>query len=330
MKRGFATITVVFLIVGFALLAGAALAVLAGFSDMMADEYRSQQAFHVADAGISDTAQQLVDDTDWSDNTGFTKSFGPGSFTISYVAQTQTTATIRSDGTVGGITRSIQQSLTKGGDPVAFDHVFYTESYISAGGSSTGTVNGDMQAGGTIETTGVVFNGDQDASNPASDVPTPDWSYWLGVATTTVSGNQNFSSGTYSGIYYVSGNVGIQSDVTINGTIVARGKISISSGSNVTITATDPNPALISENFESFTGGGNITINGWCVTLGTFSVNGTAPFTLNGGVAAVGNIGIGGNADLAINYVAPGSTVPGFIGGETEGAIISGTWEEMH
>ena len=101
-RQGFAILTVIFIMVTFAILGMGAVALLTGSSKMMTDEYLSDQAFHVADAGVQYTAKQLDADTDWSDNAGFTKNFGPGSFTITFVAQTATTATIKSAGTVGG------------------------------------------------------------------------------------------------------------------------------------------------------------------------------------------------------------------------------------
>ena len=108
---GFSILTTIFVLVVLSALGLGALEVITGSSQMSVDEYRSQRAFDVAQAGLQYTAQQLAGDTDWSDNVGETKSFGPGSFTTSFLSQTASTASVQSDSTVGGITRSVSQEM---------------------------------------------------------------------------------------------------------------------------------------------------------------------------------------------------------------------------
>lgn len=330
--EGFAVVTVIFILTIFASMGMAAVALLSGSAKRIGDEYRSQQAFEVAQAGVFYTAKTLASDADWSDNAGFTKNFGPGSFTISFPSKTATTATIQSDGTVGGITRSIRQGVTKGGGEVAFTKAFYTESDITMSGSSSGEIDGDVSAGGAInDSSAVTVTGDQQDGNTNANVPDPLWSYWQSVATTTISGGYNFGSGTYSGVYYVDGNVTFSKNVTLNGTLVARGSVTMTGNENITINAVSPNPAIIAEGAILFSGTSDVAINGWVITLSTLTMTGTTGVTAEGGFIAAGDITLTGNSDTEVTYVTPvpgGGPVPGFTGGEVGNAVVFGLWSE--
>lgn len=330
-RGGFAVLTVIFIIVTFAFLGMAAVAILGRTSEAVMEEYRSQQAFHVAEAGVASIAKTLSTDSDWSDSASAGQNFGPGSFSVVFAVKTADTATVRSTGTVDGISRMVQQAFTRGGGSSAFKHVLYTESSVSAGGSSTGIITGDVEAGTTITTSGgVTYDGDLDANSTTVDVPTPVWTYWSAAATTTIVGNHNFGAGTYNGIYYVTGDVSINQNVTLNGTLVSRGKVTINGNPVITITATDPNPAIICEDNLIINGTQGLTVAGYIVTLGSATVTGNSDMVLAGGLVAVGAIAFSGNTDVAFTHVEPTGTVPGFTGGETEGSILYGEWREVY
>ena len=333
-RRGFAVVTVIFIATIFSVLGMTAVAMLSGSAKKASDEYSSQQAFNVAEAGVAYVSNVLAADADWSDNPPITMAFGPGSFTVTFPAKSSTSATVRSDGTVQGIVRSIEIGMSKGGGSLDFTKAFYTEGDIEMSGSSSGTIEGDILAGGTIDNSStVVVNGDEEASSDQASIPNPIWSYWQALATTTISGNYNFPSGTHSGIFYVDGDVTFSKNVMLNGTLIARGSVTMAGNENIVITAVSPNPAIIAEGAILFSGTSDVVINGWVITLSTLTMTGTTGVSASGGFIAAGDVTFTGNSDTNVSFVAPtagGETVPGFIGISGSSPILFGTWREVY
>jgi len=329
--RGFAFLSVVFVMVAFSTIGVGAVAMITGSGSMMEDEYHSQQAFDLANAGIAYEAEQLENDSDWSDNTGYTKTMAPGQFTISYITQSTNQCTVKSVGTVEGVSRAVQQKFSRGSGPKAFEKAIYTEADIDVSGAATGTVDGDVSAGGTVTTDeGVTFEGNVEENNSTAEIPQPDWAYWQAVADHVITRNFNFSPGTYSGIYYITGNTTFNSNVTLNGTVVCEGKVTMNSRSNITINATPPNPAIISGNTLRLNGNSGVTINGYMISTTIATITGNNDMTVTGGVVAEGDITMSGSSISDIVYdpdYAPSGD--GFIGGEGGGGgeTFDG-WEE--
>lgn len=329
-KKGFAMLTVVFVMVSFAVVGVAAVAMIAGSSQMVMDGYRSSQAFYVAEAGLEYTAQQLKADGNWTDNANFTKTFGPGAFTITYTNQTTDSALVQSEGIVAGISRRVSRQMTASGF-AGFEYGMYTPSDIIVGGSSAGTVNGPVSAGGTVGTGGGVnFNGDIEQHNSSAAIPTPDWAYWQNHATQTISGNYKFDPGTYNGIYYVTGNVQVTKDVILNGSIIARGSISTEGGQsvNITITAGAGNPALLAEGSISMAGSSHVNITGWIFSVSTVTFTGSSDINATGGVVAGGSITMTGTTNIDLTFNPALAPSAGFNGGE-RGSIVLGSWREV-
>ena len=65
-KRGFAVLTIIFIVIVFSLLGMVSASLLSGAAERMSDEYHSQQAFNVAEAGVAYAVKQLAADADWS------------------------------------------------------------------------------------------------------------------------------------------------------------------------------------------------------------------------------------------------------------------------
>lgn len=328
-RQGFAILTVTFIMVIFSILGIAAVSLVTGSSVMMGDEYLSARAFDVAEAGLEYMAGVLKDDTNWQDNTGVTKTFGPGQFTTTFLAQTATTATIRSDGTVGGITRSMTEQFTAETGFDAFKHALYTEQDISVGGTASGTVTGDSAARSAIDTGGgVAFNGEVDANDPTVDAPTPNWAYWQGVATNSIVGNYTFNAGTYTGIYYITGDVTFKSDITINGTIVALGKVTANNTANITIASAAPNPAIVAGDTVTFTGALDTSITGYVFSMESIRFLGNSEISAIGGFAAVGSIDLSGTTSASVTHDDDYSPTSGFDGGKPSVGVNFGLWQE--
>lgn len=328
-KNGFAILTVVFVMVVFAVLGTAVVSYVTTAGNEMMDEYQSEQAFAVGEAGLQYTAEELQNDTDWSGNTGTTKSFGPGSFTTSYLAQTVNTATVRSVGTVGGISRTMQQDFSSG-YPKAFSKGIYVNRNIDVNAGATGHVYGDVTAGQNInETAGVTFHNTIEENSPTASVPTPNWAYLQSIATNVISGNYTFASGTYTGRYYITGNATIRSNVTINGSIFTRGNVNSSNRSNITITATAPYPAVVAQNGATFNSVPNLNITGWIHGTTSVAFTNGATITLNGGISSGQDVLFsGGTSTVSLTYnpaYMPSAAM--FTGGEGGGLTLT-NWKE--
>lgn len=360
-EHGATVVAVVFIIVIVALLGMASTKMLSGSTESQSDEYQSQQAFHVANAGLAYTAKTLLADTNWSNNADFSKNFSPGTFSITYTSKTPLTATIRSSGTVGGITRSVTQSFTKTGQSwVAFDAAIYTEQDLTDSGQGLATADGDVYAGGVAIASGqghLDINGDLNTWDGVSvtgqgqinvsgstaegysttSIPTPDWTYWQNTATHIISGNYTFGGGqgnyTYDGNYYITGSASIsaQSNVTINGTVVVLGNFTLTGQSQLAIHPATGQPAIISNNNISLSGQNGTTIDtdGWIFATNTVSLGGQSNFDITGGIIGQNGVTFSGQGALSVAHQQGGGPTTGFSGGEMSGGSVTfGMWSE--
>ena len=322
--HGFALPVAIFVMVAFAAIGTATVALIAGSARVGDDEMLAQQAFGVAEMGLAYTAEQLGADTNWADNAGTVKPAGAGSFTTTFLAKTSGTATVQSIGTVGGVSATVKADFATG-TPAAFLNTLYAEENIETTGSSTGVIHGSSVAGGVYSHTGtsyMTFDGTTDFNHSAASVPAADWSYWKGIAIYDLSGNYSFPAGTYSGIYYVSGNVSVTGSKTVvlNGSIIARGDVSFSGSSNVTIHAQGTNPAIVSEGDIGVTGSANLTIDGWVVAYDDIDLAGSANvINCTGGFATTGEFRHTGSGSFSVTYDADRIPPVGFPGGEPSG-----------
>lgn len=225
-------------------------------------DVKSHKALWVAEAGIQKYVYFLKYEQDYrEDYPDLTESFGSGSYsvTVSYDEPTSI-YTITSIGTVGGVSRKVRQGFEV--TSAILQRAIHADgAHLKLNGSS-GTIDGNVScftsvlpdpvpAGLTI--TGTVTDGaDQPKINPAMDSTV----YYnladdLDQASTD---NLTFASGnTYSGIWYTTKKVTIESNATINGTIYAEGNIDFERGAEdivINPRAYDPDenyPALVSE-----------------------------------------------------------------------------------
>jgi len=331
-RKGFAVLTVIFVMVTFSMLGITAVSLVTGSAEQMRDEYHTQQAFDVATAGLEFVTEQLSGDSDWSDEADFSKNFGPGSFSVTYTDKLATSIVATVAGTVEGITREVMAGFSSGGSgPAAFAKAVYVDGDIVVESDATGDIQGDIAAGGGVGLGGMTQTGDSEDNNQDSQIPQADWAYWQNVSDYQISGNHTFSTGTYTGIYYITGDVTFSGDgITIQGTIVALGNVDMIGHSDVLISTQSGHPSIVSGGSVSLVGNTGIQISGWIWAAQNFSAVGTSDLLLNGGITAGGDFVMTGNTNVDINYSDKWAPDDGFGGGEGEGGGVATTvWSEV-
>lgn len=254
---------IVMLVSGILMMAGAAMVGLASNATFRMRRYmRDSQALNVAEAGVGHMIGRLSTDyLTWQDSTN-SGTIGNGSFAV--VSQTMPggNVIITSEGTVGDVTRvvavellgterdrndglfSLDGAILAGGD-VRFDTAAFTirgnvhsnQEITSAGGAK----NGDFYAGitndsaGTITAVGSIGNlGATLVPNSAfRELPAFNFDSYRQLAidggvyhdSSQVFKNANLTSP--NGIIYVNGDVSIQNQSSLVGTLVANGNITL-------------------------------------------------------------------------------------------------------
>ena len=294
----------------------------------------SAKAFWLAEAGIHDALFQLKNDSNYRDNpVTINNSLGGGNYSVS-VSKNGTTYSLTSTGTVSVINRQIIQSvLIEDGIPQAFSYVIHSGNRIRLN-NSEGIVNGDISVATTVTGEGdMTING---TIAEGSTVPTPsvDFSSYASIANNVVSGNKTFQQNqTYSGIWYVDGKVTIQKNVTINGTIISTGDIILKKIKGLTITPSDPYPALVSGKDIKGNELEDSTINGLIYAVKKVKFNRTEDSTFNGSIIAGDSIDIKNGEDFTINYNSDivNNPPPYFSGGGVGAVTVTpqNDWDEV-
>jgi Tfp pilus assembly protein PilX len=316
-KEGVSIIATVAIMLILSVLGIVAVSLLGSSSNLAVGYLQSQQAFYISQAGIEWYLEKLQNDTDWSDNTNESaKNFAGGAFTITIASPLANSIEVTSTATLAGYESQTMQRVTHthvSRIPTAFNSALYIEGDIQDSGADY-TVTGGQQS-------------------HASDLPTVDFSYYQGIADHVISGNYAFNAGTYSGIWYVDGAVNIASGVTLNGTIVATGQISLNGTSNVTITATSPYPALVCEGNFHFQNTDNITVTGLIYVganaTGNFLSQKAENVNFIGTIIVRGNFNIqnANNVNIVYDSSIRENPPPGFSSTAYLTVVVS--WEEV-
>jgi len=328
-KKGFISIVLFFLIIAVCL---AVMPIIMSTRSYQAID-EPEKAFYIAESGIKYYAQHdLKSDTDWTNNAGIGPvTFGGGTFTIEIVDLYPADPTkyadkekiiVRSTGTVTvgtqNFNRVIERTITTGFD--AFDGAMYGEGPISI--DHNGTVNGDIVSSGTVTIDHDEWdvNGDILENQAAVDIPDVKWAYWQGMAGANVitppTGTYEFTGDSYTGVYYVNGNVTIsKNNMNFQGTIVATGDISIT-GNGATYQAATGNPAFISGNNFLAQNVNNIQVTGAIYAANNLTINIIAA---QGGTIT-GSLVFGGictinQANNSTFNIDPNASSAGFTGG---------------
>lgn len=229
------------------------------------------------------------------------ESLGEGTYTM-WVETSGSDIMITARGTANRMERTIRETITlASGVPQAFNKVEYAGgniNYLNSGG----TINGDLDAVGTLNNAGgmVIVGTVTEGSSVA--VPSVDMASYAALADTTVSGNRTFNPGTYGGIWYVDGKVTIKDDVTFNGTIIATGDIVLTNTDNFLSGPSSNYPALVSGGKIT---GQNIktsTINGLLFAAVSIDLNGAVDNTVSGSLISGGDIEMKNGSGWSVTY----------------------------
>jgi len=321
-NKGVSIVGVVGIMLLLSMLGLTAVSLLSLSSSVGLDYMQSQQAFYIAEAGKQWYVEQLKADTDWSDNatTGNKGpiSFSGGSFVIAVSNCQVDSIDFTSTATINGyenqaIQRAVSCHVAKS-NPNAFNYALYVGGTINSQSSVNFIVNG------------------QQAQN-VTDLPTVDFTYYRSNADHIISGAYSFNPGTYSGIWYIDGNVTVKTNVIINGTIITTGNIDMKKQANITINPVSPYPALVADGNLDFGGSSNIIINGLVYIgadlSGNFLAQKATNITVTGTVIVAGNFNLQNSTNTTITFNSSILTnpPPGFSDVNST-AVVSG-WKEV-
>jgi Tfp pilus assembly protein PilX len=293
-------------------------------SSLSLDYMHAQQSFYIAEAGMEWYLEQLQNDANWSDNINEpARDFAGGNFTITVSNQQTDSITVTSTGIVTGyenlpIQRKSTAAITRSTIFDAYNYAVYAGGKIDTANTENLRINGSTK---------------EDATN----FPSVDYGYYQGIASPgqDKSGNYTFNAGTYSGIWYVDGNVTINSSVTINGTVVATGNISMNGNEHITVNATSPYPALVTEGNFLFQNVEDITVNGLIYVganaSGNFLSQNSEDINFYGTILVRGNFNLQGTKDVTITYNSAilNNPPPGFSGTGGASTINVTSWNEV-
>lgn len=230
------------------------LSLFTGQSSSSLNYMHSQQAFFIAESGLQYYLEQLRNDSSWdtlppqpSD-----EALGEGTFTITAVAIDTNSVDVTSRSQLTGqdgqiVTRVVQVSVSRAVYQ-ALDYVVFSSGNVQFRGSS-GTITGDIGSNKNIlKTNGFTING-QLFPNLTIPKISPDITIYQPLADYIEVSGFIFANGqAYNGVYYISGDTTIESNVTINGSIIAEGNVVFDESNNLIISSLSGYPAIFSGN----------------------------------------------------------------------------------
>jgi len=307
-------------------------------------DMQAQQAFYLAQAGMEWYVEQLQNDSDWSSppSTVADKSYGAGTYSMSYADEATDSIDVQATGKVTGwdgndVQRVITQLVTKSTSGTTFaDFAIYygggdgtITSTITGNQTITGdtfihgnltigrncTITGDVSATGTISVgRGTNISGDttEHASPPATQ-PSLTTTYYDDLISTAAgqpAGNRTFEAETISGTEYVNGDVTIDDYIDGSGTIVVTGTITINRWTYVGLDAGDE-ITLIADGTLSMGEDGNVGKNETFYSSSSISLD--EGIVLGSGAGAGEGVVILSPGDITL---ARNITITGFIFGD--------------
>lgn len=306
----------------------------------------SSKALWLAEAGLQKAFYTLQNDVSYQNSpTNISGTLGSGTYSVSCVTNASVYA-FTSIGTVGVMRRIITHSMAFVSS--ALVRAIHADGSTLDFDNSTGVINGNVSCNVQIKNySGMTINGVITEGFPMIR-PTLDFDYYKNLAIATGQYDNNaktFASGTYSGVWYVKGQVTIGSGAIINGSVIGDSSISFDkAAANVQISP-DPlfnYPALAAKQnistSASGTGGDKIglknsTINGLVLAQANITFNWIVNSTVNGTILSGNNMTMANGTGITLNYngdiFAP--MTPGFAysPGGSSSVVSQKDWNEI-
>jgi len=308
----------------------------------------SSKALWLTEAGLQKAFYTLKNDVSYQNSPttiSGTLVGSSGTYSVNCV-KNASVYTFTSIGTVGVMNRKITHSM-------AFTSSTLVRA-IHADGStldfqdSTGVINGNVSCNVQIKNySGITINGAITQGFPMIR-PTLDFDYYKNLAIAAgqyVNGSKTFTNTTYSGVWYVKGQVTIESGAIINGSIIGDSSISFDkAATNVQITPSPLTnyPALAAKQnistSASGTGGDKIglknsTINGLVLAQANITFDWIINSTVNGTILAGNNITMSNGTGITLKYdgnifapITPGFT---YSPGGSSSVVSQKDWNEI-
>ncbi|MBU0759916.1 MAG: hypothetical protein KKC66_04185 [Candidatus Omnitrophica bacterium] len=276
----------------------------------------SSKALWLAEAGLQKVIYQIKNSSSFRDNpTTITGNLENGGYSVS-VSKNGITYSLSSTGTESDISRTVELDAvvsSNGGSypdgaPEAFNYAMHSFGNHIKFKDSEGTINGNVASANSVQNSGDPTINGIVTSN--STVPTPftvNMAGYQSIADNVESSNYTFTEGNTYGssgseqIWYVQGNVTIEENVAIYGTVVAEHNVTLGS-EDITIDAASGYPALIAGNNISGDGLENSAINGLIAAENNIDFDNIKDATINGAILAGNNITMRDGEDFTVNY----------------------------
>ncbi|OGC09961.1 hypothetical protein A3J90_02790 [candidate division WOR-1 bacterium RIFOXYC2_FULL_37_10] len=356
-KNGFALIVAIFVVVTFAVIGVVAVSLISGESIVTVKDLKGLQALNLAEAGAQYAiTSDLAGDSDWSDNTGFTKSLGGGSFTVTYHSQSVDTIKLRSLGLASGVIRVIEVDVDRNTGSIGYSAAFTHAIYASAPRTTLEVINdahvyGDLYYNGDVvmKNNALILDGTLYSAKlktynnatvetwevaPAPEVPTFDSSQYdniLAATNASASSNlvvQNNDSWTVNSMAYKSVTFKNNAKIYGSGTIVAtEGNITIQNNAlfyddNITLIAEGD---VILENNTNFKGNFKIYAHGDIIVKNNSIIPSEALFYTDQGDVTFDN-----NGHFSGSVLAPDGTVTCTNNTIIDGLIYADTFDALN
>ena len=208
------------------------------------------------------------------------------------VAYDSTNLTMTAEGISGSVRDSIKVYLQ-----ATWPYVLYSDTDKLEMKKGSGTVTGDIHSNFDVEEFEFTLIGDSTEVTPDIAVPTIDWSFFETKAKdvsqySTAKITFTSAGSPYSGVWYTTDSVDVESGATINGTVVAENLIDFQA--NTTVTATPSNyPAVLAKKNkgknDAFFQQNGVQITGFVYSGEEIKLKGDN-FILNGGLVAATKI----------------------------------------
>ncbi|MFH1645671.1 MAG: pilus assembly PilX N-terminal domain-containing protein [Candidatus Omnitrophota bacterium] len=349
-EKGFALISSIIIMVLLAALGAFSVSILSADIGIAVDSESSAKAFFIAEAGVQHLIYKIVNDSVYRESPVLiTADFADGSFEANAVTEDNIEYTITSTGRVGEVARRTEQvieisgvdgvgSYTEG-VPQSFSYAMHSFGSHTKFKNSQITVNGNIGASNQIQqSSGITVNGDKISNSSVSSPFTINMAGYLSVADSIEDNGFVFSQGTTYGssgneeIWYITGNVIIEDNVVIYGSVIADNNIDIQA-SGIFIDSASGFPCLIAGNNIQGDGLENATLNGLIAADNNVDFDSLTNVVINGVILADNNIQLRyGDADTVINYDSEiWSNPPPYFQGYSENkAVTLKEWDEIY